>query len=98
MSRNQTFSIQIPIDDKEKMNTFQEVMNQLSKAMINEETRIAKELNCSEWAACDILYLRSRSRWSQELENEILRLDSLGKHPPVLAGWKGQPEEEWDAI
>lgn len=95
--RMQSFSVEIPVNDPKAMEEFQEVMNSLQDAMMDYEAQIAKELNCSEWAACDIIYLRSRSRWTQELENEILRLDKEGKHPPVLA-WRGEPESEWPNI
>jgi len=42
---------------------------------------LAKELNVSELCANDIFYLRSRSRWSPELENELIELHQKGERP-----------------
>lgn len=42
---------------------------------------LAKELNVSELCANDIFYFRSRSRWSQELENELIDLHQKGERP-----------------
>jgi CII-binding regulator of phage lambda lysogenization HflD len=86
--------IVLTLKDNEK--EFQEAIEQLNSAMMEYEDKIQKEYNCSEQAASDIAYLRTRSRWSQELEDLIVKLDKEGKHPPVLAGWNGEPEEEWD--
>lgn len=93
-----SFSVEVPINDEEKMNVFQEAMDAYSDSMIQYEKDLAKELGCSEYCAQDIHYLRSRSRWTQELENELIELDKLDKHPPVLAGWNGEPESEWEKI
>lgn len=42
---------------------------------------LAKELSVSESCARDIFYLRSRSRWSQELEDELIHLHQKGERP-----------------
>lgn len=42
---------------------------------------LAKELNVSELCAGDVFYLRSRSRWSQELEDELIERHQNGERP-----------------
>lgn len=44
---------------------------------------LAKELNVSEECANDVFYLRSRSRWSSELEAELIALHKAGKRPDI---------------
>jgi hypothetical protein len=93
-----TFVVEIPINDEKKMEEFQKVMDDYQDQMDKYVQEISETLGCSYWCAGDIVYLRSRSRWTQALEDELVRLDKLGKHPPVLAGWKGEPESEWKKI
>lgn len=95
MSHPEFKNVCIQLDNYEEL---QKLLIDYQDSMIEYEKKLAQELNCSDWAAQDIIYLRSRSRWSQELENEILRLDKEGKHPPVLAGWSGEPEAFWGEI
>lgn len=42
---------------------------------------LAENLGCSYEAAEDVWYLRGRSRWTQELETELIRLHSEGNRP-----------------
>lgn len=44
---------------------------------------LAKELNCSIGCASDVWYLRQRSRWTQELEDELIRLHNAGTPPNI---------------
>lgn len=44
---------------------------------------LADELDCSVACAADVWYLRQRSRWSQELEDELLRLYDIGTPPNI---------------
>lgn len=44
---------------------------------------LAEELGCSVACAGDVWYLRQRSRWSQELENELIRLYNEGTPPNI---------------
>lgn len=44
---------------------------------------LADELDCSAACAADVWYLRQRSRWSQELEDELLRLYDIGTPPNI---------------
>jgi len=45
---------------------------------------LAEELQCSYACATDVWYLRQRSRWTQELEKELIRLYNEGTPPNVL--------------
>lgn len=45
---------------------------------------LAKELNCSYACAGDVWYLRQRSRWTQELEDELILLYAEGTPPNVM--------------
>jgi hypothetical protein len=44
---------------------------------------LADELNCCMACATDVWYLRQRSRWTQELENELIRLYAEGNPPNI---------------
>ena len=45
--------------------------------------KLADELDCSVACATDVWYLRQRSRWTQELEDELLRLYDIGQPPNI---------------
>lgn len=49
--------------------------------MIQEIKEIAETLNVSDSLAADIMYLRTRNRWTQTLEDELIRLHSTGVRP-----------------
>lgn len=44
---------------------------------------LSKELNVSEGCANDVFYLRSRSRWTQELEDQLIELHRKGTPPDI---------------
>ncbi len=71
------------IDNPETMDAFQEMMNQHAEAVNKHIKDIAKELNVSEVCACDIVYLRTRSRHTPELEKELIKLHKEG-NPPLV--------------
>ena len=48
---------------------------------IGELPDLAKEFNVSESCATDIWYLRSRNRWTQVLEDELIALFKAGTRP-----------------
>jgi hypothetical protein len=39
-----------------------------------------------EWADC-VWYLRTRTRWTQELENQLISMARNGETPPDMIGW-----------
>lgn len=45
---------------------------------------LSEELNCSYACAGDVWYLRQRSRWTQELEDELIRLYKEGTPPNIF--------------
>jgi hypothetical protein len=44
---------------------------------------LADELGCSVDCAASVWYLRQRSRWTQELEDELPRLYDIGSPPNI---------------
>jgi hypothetical protein len=44
---------------------------------------LAEKLNCSVACAGHVWYLRQRSRWTQELEDELIRLYNEGTPPNI---------------
>lgn len=80
------FSIEIPIDDEEMMKVFQEAMTEHQADYMKHIQEVAKKLEISEDAASDVVYLRTRSRWSEETEKELIRLHKAG-NPPNIMEW-----------
>lgn len=86
------FDIQIPLNDKKAMNAFQEAMNAYHDDCNNYIIELSKKLEISEIDASSIWYLRSRSRWSQSLEDRLLKAMRDGhSNIPVGSG----EEQEW---
>lgn len=83
------FVIDIPgiTATQEQKDAFNKLMDAWQEAMLEEQKNIAQNLNVTLYAAGLIQYLRSRSRWTQEKEDELVRLDQAGEElPNVLAG------------
>lgn len=76
--KHETFCVNIPINDPEAMDKFQEVMNSWQDEMVKYENSLAKELGISTMTASAIVYLRGRSRWTQEKEDHLIQLDKAG--------------------
>jgi hypothetical protein len=62
---------------------YQKVQDDYYNEMEQYFQKLADELDCSVACATDIWYLRQRSRWTQELENELLRLYDIGQPPNI---------------
>ena len=76
-----TFSVSFSNEDlqnKEVMKSFQDAMDSYHKEMEDHINKIAEELGVSNGCAADVVYLRTRSRWTQELENEVIRRSKEG--------------------
>lgn len=58
---------------KDEEDGFQAAMDEIHDGWHQEINRIAQELNIPNSLARDIWYLRGRSRWTNELEERILR-------------------------
>lgn len=69
------------LKDQKKMNDLQQSMDAYFDAVEAGIKELAKELEISEDCAHDVYYLRTRSRWTQELENKLIDLHSKGIHP-----------------
>jgi hypothetical protein len=81
-----TFCINIPSDEN-SLEKFQDVMDVWVEAEVEYEEKVMKDLGISHKAASAICYLRTRSRWTQEKEDYLVKLDKEGKElPNVLAG------------
>lgn len=56
-------------------------------AMDQEFEKISKKFGVSSNCAANIWYLRTRSRWSQEAEDELIRMDKAGEGQPNINEW-----------
>lgn len=65
------------------MNKLQEeqVYSDYANSLNQEFETLSKELNCSVSCAMDVWYLRTRSRWTQQLEEQLIQLHKEGKKP-----------------
>lgn len=53
--------------------------NEQTRALNNEIVEVARELRISDGAASDVVYLRTRSRWTPELETQLIADHRSGK-------------------
>ena len=85
--KREIFRIEIPVDDATEMKKFHKALDDYNNAvslMINAE---AKRLNISYSDMSSIEYLRTRSRWTQEKEDYLIKLAQEGKPlPNILSG------------
>lgn len=51
------------------------------------EQKVMDDLGVSATCAQNILYLRTRSRWTQALEDELVRMDKAGHPSPNMMDW-----------
>lgn len=85
MADLQAFSVEIPHNDKEKMHEFQEFMNEVHLSTNNYIKNLARKLEIPESVAGDVWYLRTRSRWSAQLEKAFIKA-SLDGHQIIPNG------------
>ena len=64
-------------------NSFQSAMNEYHQGLCDEIENISKELNISYACARDVVYLRTRSRHTQEMEERLIQLHREGTPPNV---------------
>ena len=79
--QQEVFVVDLPIGNSGRMKQFQAFMDEANDAMIKYIQELAKELGVSEACAQDVYYLRSRSRWTKELEQTLIQLHAQGKPP-----------------
>jgi hypothetical protein len=68
----------VEIDPAGDMGALNEAMDLWQDSMDEEQRQIAQDLGVSEETASSIQYLRTRSRWTQEKENELIARDKAG--------------------
>jgi hypothetical protein len=83
-----TFVMELdPNMSQEDWDKFNEMMDELNTGLMEECKTISKEFGVSEVCALNIQYLRTRSRWTQELEDELIRVDIEEKRQPNICDW-----------
>lgn len=71
-------------DEKyESREAFISALNAAQEIMIEQEKQIKEHFDVSDDTASAIFYLRTRSRWTQAKENELIERDHAG-HPISL--------------
>jgi hypothetical protein len=65
----------------ESFDNLQEAMNQHAEECQKYFKELAAELEVSDECACDVWYLRTRSRHTPELEAELIKLHKVGTPP-----------------
>lgn len=63
---------------------FERLLNESQQYMIDSETKIREKFGVSPNTASAIFYLRTRSRWSEEKEAELIARDKAGD--PISLG------------
>ena len=69
------------VDEENKWDKLQEFMDKAQDETEKYIEGLAKNLGVTYDCACDVWYLRTRSRWTQELEDELIRLHKQGYRP-----------------
>lgn len=77
----ETFCVEIPANNSEKMGDFQAMMNEIHDATMDYISKLAVELGVDEVCAAEVWYLRSRSRHTEALEAELICLHRAGTPP-----------------
>lgn len=82
-----SFSVEIPVNDEEKMKDFNEMMGAVHDEQVEYIKTEAEKLGINEADMSLIFYLRTRSRGTQAKEDYLIQLSKDGKElPNVLAG------------
>lgn len=82
-----SFSVEIPVNDEEKMKEFNEMMDTMHDEQMAYIKTEAEKLGINDSDMSLIFYLRTRSRWTQAKEDHLIQLSKDGKElPNVLAG------------
>jgi hypothetical protein len=72
-------SFAIKVDPKENIDPVNKVMSDVQDAWVKEMEQIAEDLSVSQDVARDIWYLRTRSRHTPELEQQLIDAYRSGK-------------------
>ena len=80
-------TFKIPVNDKKAMQKFQNAVDQIQDRLAELVTKEANELGISEADMGQIMYYRSRSRWTKKGEKHLIKLAKESRPlPNVLAG------------
>lgn len=82
---HQVYSVEVPVNDPEKMEKFQELMDQANQATDDYIGELSAELGIDYPTAMNVWYLRGRSRWTKELEDRIIAAGKAG-HDIIVNG------------
>lgn len=69
---------------------FNQALEESQEFMVAQEKEIREKYGVSENTASAILYLRSRSRWTLEKENELVERDKVGNPIPLGKVLRGE--------
>lgn len=83
-NNQQTYVMNLSNMTDAQWDEFQKVMDTLHDEQTQYINTLADEMKVSVDCAGDIVYLRSRSRWTQELENQLIQLYKEGKAPNIF--------------
>lgn len=72
------------IKNPNTMKAVQDIMDASQDAMVLEIKRVSDELGVSEDYASAIVYFRTRSRWTQELEDNLIHMCKNGDPCPNM--------------
>jgi hypothetical protein len=85
MPKHGAFIVEISVNNPEALDRFQEAMNVHQDEMDKMITAESDKLGVSFSDMSDIWYLRSRSRWTQEKEDYLIKLAKEGKKLPNIS-------------
>jgi hypothetical protein len=77
-----TFKIDIPFDNPEAMKEFQGMMDGLAITTLEYEKKVEDELGVTPEYAMAIVYLRTRSGHTPEMEQRLIDMCRCGKQCP----------------
>lgn len=66
---------------------FYEFMDYVAVETEKHILQLSKDLGISASCANDIFYLRTRARWTQAAEDELIRRDKAGEPAPNIMEW-----------
>lgn len=75
---------QAVLDDPNAMKALNDYMAARHEELLMGARSVAHDLNISHQCALDVIYLRSRSRWTEELEAKLIQLHKDGIPPNVM--------------
>lgn len=79
--------------DADGWDLIQEFMDAQAEAWNRAESELAHEFGISEPDAANILYLRTRSRWTKQIEDRIISAAQNGVHINTLGTDKSEDEQ-----